>query len=205
MNDPPTDQLGFAFDHHDGVWVRDHRDLSFCCFNILGCEGILNRFQLGWVTIDLKRIAFSLNIFSTGIQGCFYNGILAAVPFVDVVTTMLDDSIPLTTNEYEEWGNPNQKKFYLYMKSYSPYDNVQKKSYPNLLITTGFHDSQVQYWEPAKWIAKLRDHSTSQNLFLLKTDMTAGHSGTTGRFESLKEDALEYAFLLMLEGHCHLK
>jgi oligopeptidase B len=129
-----------------------------------------------------------------------YKGIIAAVPFVDVVTTMLDDTIPLTTNEYEEWGNPNDKKFYQYIKSYSPYDNVKKQAYPNILVTTGFHDSQVQYWEPAKWIAKLRDNNTSGNLILFKTDMESGHSGTTGRFESLKEDALEYAFFLMLEG-----
>lgn len=129
-----------------------------------------------------------------------YNGVIAAVPFVDVVTTMLDDSIPLTTNEYDEWGNPNDPKFYKYIKSYSPYDNVKKQRYPNLLITTGFHDSQVQYWEPAKWIAKLRTHNTGPNLLLMKTDMDAGHSGTTGRFESLKETALDYAFVLMLEN-----
>lgn len=129
-----------------------------------------------------------------------YHGIIAAVPFVDVLTTMLDDTIPLTTNEYEEWGNPNDKKFYKYMKSYSPYDNVKRQAYPNLLITTGLHDSQVQYWEPAKWLAKLRTHSTSSNLLLMKTDLEAGHSGTTGRFKSLAEDALDYAFFLMLEG-----
>ncbi|OFZ10621.1 MAG: hypothetical protein A2Z20_09170 [Bdellovibrionales bacterium RBG_16_40_8] len=129
-----------------------------------------------------------------------YNGVVAAVPFVDVVTTMLDDSIPLTTNEYDEWGNPNNKKFYNYIKSYSPYDNVTKQNYPNLLITTGFHDSQVQYWEPAKWIAKLRAHNTNQNLLLMKTNMDTGHSGMTGRFESLKEDAIDYAFFLMLEN-----
>jgi oligopeptidase B len=129
-----------------------------------------------------------------------YNGAIAAVPFVDVLTTMLDDTIPLTTNEYDEWGNPNDKKFYAYMKSYSPYDNVKKQKYPNILVTTGYHDSQVQYWEPAKWIAKLRASNTSKNLILFKTDMTAGHSGTTGRFESLKEDGLEFAFFLMLEG-----
>jgi oligopeptidase B len=130
-----------------------------------------------------------------------YKGVIAVVPFVDVVTTMLDDSIPLTTNEYDEWGNPNDKKFFKYILSYSPYDNVKKQNYTNLLITTGFHDSQVQYWEPAKWIAKLRANNTnSKNIMLMKTYMDAGHSGTTGRFESLKEDALEYAFILMLEG-----
>lgn len=129
-----------------------------------------------------------------------YNGVLAAVPFVDVVTTMLDDTIPLTTGEYDEWGNPNDKVYYDYMKSYSPYDNVQAKAYPNMLVTTGLHDSQVQYWEPAKWVAKLRDLKTDDNTLLLHTDMDSGHGGASGRFESLKEVALEYAFLLDLEG-----
>jgi len=129
-----------------------------------------------------------------------YNGVLAAVPFVDVVTTMLDDTIPLTTGEYDEWGNPNEKEFYNYMKSYSPYDNVEAKSYPNMLVTTGLHDSQVQYWEPAKWVAKLRELKTDTNKLLLHTDMDSGHGGASGRFESLKEVALEYAFLLDLEG-----
>ncbi|WP_242135253.1 S9 family peptidase [Aestuariivivens marinum] len=129
-----------------------------------------------------------------------YNGILAAVPFVDVVTTMLDDSIPLTTGEYDEWGNPNKEEFYHYMKSYSPYDNVEAKAYPNMLVTTGLHDSQVQYWEPAKWVAKLRELKTDSNILLLHTDMDSGHGGASGRFESLKEVALEYAFLLDLEG-----
>jgi len=129
-----------------------------------------------------------------------YNGIVAQVPFVDVITTMLDDSIPLTTGEYDEWGNPNDLAYYSYMKSYSPYDNVSKQNYPNTLITTGLHDSQVQYWEPAKWVAKLRTHKTNDALLLLKTNMDAGHGGASGRFESLKEDALEFAFLLDLEG-----
>ncbi|MCK0109630.1 S9 family peptidase [Flavobacteriaceae bacterium S0825] len=129
-----------------------------------------------------------------------YNGIVAQVPFVDVITTMLDDSIPLTTGEYDEWGNPNDLAYYSYMKSYSPYDNVSKQNYPNTLITTGLHDSQVQYWEPAKWAAKLRTHKTNDALLLLKTNMDAGHGGASGRFESLKEDALEFAFLLDLEG-----
>lgn len=129
-----------------------------------------------------------------------YNGIVAQVPFVDVVTTMLDDSIPLTTGEFDEWGNPNSKRYYNYMKSYSPYDNVEKKDYPNLLVTTGLHDSQVQYWEPAKWVAKLRDLKTDHNLLLLKTNMDAGHGGASGRFESLKETVFEYAFILKLEG-----
>lgn len=128
-----------------------------------------------------------------------YKGIVAAVPFVDVVTTMLDDSIPLTTGEYDEWGNPNDETYYHYIKSYSPYDNVKPMSYPNTLITTGLHDSQVQYWEPAKWVAKLRDVQQGDNLILLHTNMDAGHGGASGRFEALKEIAIEYAFLLYLE------
>lgn len=130
-----------------------------------------------------------------------FNGIVAQVPFVDVVTTMLDETIPLTTGEFDEWGNPKKKKYYDYMKSYSPYDNIVAKDYPNTLITTGLHDSQVQYWEPAKWTAKLRDLKTDQNILIFKTDMKSGHGGASGRFESLKEDALEYAFLLKLEEH----
>ena len=129
-----------------------------------------------------------------------YHGIIAAVPFVDVVSTMLDDSIPLTTGEYDEWGNPNHKEFYDYIKSYSPYDNVAKKAYPNILVTTGFHDSQVQYWEPAKWVAKLRALKINTNLVFLDTNMETGHGGASGRFESLKETAKEYTFLLALEN-----
>lgn len=129
-----------------------------------------------------------------------YNGVVAQVAFVDVVTTMLDDSIPLTTGEYDEWGNPNEQEFYDYIKSYSPYDNIEKKNYPNMLVTTGLHDSQVQYWEPAKWVAKLREMKTDDNLLLLKTDMETGHGGASGRFEALKEVALEYAFIFKLEG-----
>ncbi|MGA9590898.1 MAG: S9 family peptidase [Salegentibacter sp.] len=129
-----------------------------------------------------------------------YNGIIAAVPFVDVVTTMLDDSIPLTTGEYDEWGNPNNRDYYEYMKSYSPYDNVIEQDYPNMLVTTGLHDSQVQYWEPAKWVAKLRELKTDSNRLLFHTNMDAGHGGASGRFEALKEVAEEYAFLLDLEG-----
>jgi len=129
-----------------------------------------------------------------------FNGIVAQVPFVDVVTTMLDEEIPLTTGEFDEWGNPKKKKYYEYMKSYSPYDNVEAKNYPNILITTGLHDSQVQYWEPAKWTAKLRELKTDENILVFKTDMSSGHGGASGRFESLKEDALEYAFLMKLEN-----
>ena len=129
-----------------------------------------------------------------------YNGVVAQVPFVDVVTTMLDDSIPLTTGEYDEWGNPNDKEYYEYMKSYSPYDNVSNKSYPNMLVTTGLHDSQVQYWEPAKWVARLRAQNKNTSQLYLQTNMEAGHGGASGRFEALKEVAAEYAFLLDLES-----
>ncbi len=129
-----------------------------------------------------------------------YNGVVAQVPFVDVITTMLDDSIPLTTGEYDEWGNPNEKLYYDYMKAYSPYDNVGKMAYPNLLVTTGLHDSQVQYWEPAKWVAKLREYRTNNKQLFLETNMDAGHGGASGRFEALKETAKEYAFILDLEG-----
>jgi oligopeptidase B len=128
-----------------------------------------------------------------------YNGVIAQVPFVDVVTTMLDDSIPLTTGEYDEWGNPNIKKYYDYMLSYSPYDNVEAKDYPNMYISTGLHDSQVQYWEPAKWIAKLRVLKTDKKQLFLDTNMDAGHGGASGRFEALKELAKEFSFLLDLE------
>lgn len=129
-----------------------------------------------------------------------WHGIVAAVPFVDVVTTMLDETIPLTTGEFDEWGNPKNKDSYEYMKSYSPYDNVEKKAYPNMLITTGLHDSQVQYFEPAKWVAKLREMKTDDNLLLMETNMEAGHGGASGRFRALKDVALQYGFLLYLEG-----
>jgi oligopeptidase B len=129
-----------------------------------------------------------------------YNGISTRVPFVDVVTTMLDAEIPLTASEWDEWGDPAQKEFYDYIVSYSPYDNVQEMDYPHMLVTTALHDSQVQYWEPAKWVAKLREHKTDDNLLLLKTDMAAGHSGKTGRFRSIEDTALYYSFFLALEG-----
>ncbi len=129
-----------------------------------------------------------------------YKGIIAAVPFVDVLTTMLDDSIPLTTGEYNEWGNPNIKEQYFWMRAYSPYDNVAAKAYPHLFVSTGYHDSQVQYWEPAKWVAKLRELKTDSNLLLFYTELEAGHSGASGRFEALKTLAKEFAFILMLEG-----
>ncbi|WP_346882294.1 S9 family peptidase [uncultured Algibacter sp.] len=129
-----------------------------------------------------------------------WNGVVAAVPFVDVVSTMLDESIPLTTFEFDEWGNPKNKEYYDYMKSYSPYDNIEAKSYPNILITTGYWDSQVQYWEPAKWIAKLRALKTDNNLLIMDCNMKTGHGGASGRFERYKQLALTYAFIFDLEG-----
>ncbi|HAP0461657.1 TPA: oligopeptidase B [Escherichia coli] len=127
-----------------------------------------------------------------------FHGVIAQVPFVDVVTTMLDESIPLTTGEFEEWGNPQDPQYYEYMKSYSPYDNVTAQAYPHLLVTTGLHDSQVQYWEPAKWVAKLRELKTDNHLLLLCTDMDSGHGGKSGRFKSYEGVAMEYAFLVAL-------
>ena len=127
-----------------------------------------------------------------------YRGVVAQVPFVDVVTTMLDESIPLTTNEFDEWGNPKQKAYYRYMLSYSPYDNVTKQAYPAMLVTTGLHDSQVQYFEPAKWVARLREYKTDDRPLLFKTNLEAGHGGKSGRFQRLHEIAEEYAFMLDL-------
>ena len=129
-----------------------------------------------------------------------FKAIVAQVPFVDVLTTMLDDSIPLTTGEYDEWGNPNDKTFYDYIKSYSPYDNIEAKTYPNMLVTTGLNDSQVQYWEPAKWVAKLRELKTDNNILLLHTDMDSGHVGASGRFKSLKDTARDFAFIINLKN-----
>ena len=122
--------------------------------------------------------------------------VVAHVPFVDVINTMLDASIPLTVIEYDEWGNPNEPEFFNYMRSYSPYDQVEAKEYPHLLITAGLNDPRVQYWEPAKWTAKLRELKTDDHWLLLKTNMGAGHGGASGRFDRLKEHALEYAFIL---------
>jgi oligopeptidase B len=133
-----------------------------------------------------------------------WKGIIAAVPFVDVVTTMLDESIPLTTGEFDEWGNPKDKTYYDYIKSYSPYDNVEAKEYPAMMVTTGLHDSQVQYWEPAKWVAKLREVKTDQNPLLLHTNMEAGHGGASGRYQRYRETAMEYAFLLDLAGRAEV-
>ena len=129
-----------------------------------------------------------------------WRGVLAHVPWVDVVTTMLDESIPLTTSEYDEWGDPNERRYYDYMLSYSPYDQVEAKDYPNILVTTGLHDSQVQYWEPAKWVAKLRALKTDSNLLVLKTHMEAGHGGVSGRYRRYRDTAFQYAFLLDLAG-----
>ena len=132
-----------------------------------------------------------------------WNGVIASVPFVDVISTMLDESIPLTTGEFDEWGNPKNKEYYDYIKTYSPYDNIESKAYPNLLVTTGYWDSQVQYWEPAKWVAKLREYKTDDNLLIMDCNMDVGHGGASGRFKRYKEVALEYAFLLNLEGIDH--
>ena len=136
----------------------------------------------------------------TNMRPDLFKGVVATVPFVDIVTTMLDESIPLTTSEYDEWGNPNEKEYYDYMLSYSPYDNVEAKDYPNILVMTALHDSQVQYWEPAKWVAKLRALKTDDNTILLKTNMEAGHGGASGRFRRLRETALQYAFMIDLAG-----
>ncbi|MGD8700270.1 MAG: prolyl oligopeptidase family serine peptidase, partial [Gemmatimonadales bacterium] len=136
----------------------------------------------------------------TNLRPDLFKGVLALVPWVDVVTTMLDESIPLTTSEYDEWGNPNDEEYYHYMLSYSPYDNVEAKDYPNLLVTTGLHDSQVQYFEPAKWVAKLRAMKTDDNRLLLKTNMEAGHGGASGRYKRYEEIAFQYAFMLDLVG-----
>jgi oligopeptidase B len=125
-----------------------------------------------------------------------YRAIFTQVPFVDVVTTMLDDSIPLTTNEFDEWGNPQDSKFYEYMLSYSPYDNVKAQNYPAMLVTTGLNDSQVQYYEPSKWVAKLRALKTDKNPLLFKINMEAGHGGKSGRFSHYREIAEAYAFFL---------
>jgi len=129
-----------------------------------------------------------------------FKGVIADVPFVDVVTTMLDETIPLTTGEYDEWGNPNDKEYYDYMLSYSPYDQVEAKDYTNMLVLTGLHDSQVQYWEPAKWVAKLREMKTDNNILILSINMETGHGGASGRFKRYEETALKYAFMLDLSG-----
>jgi oligopeptidase B len=132
----------------------------------------------------------------TNLRPDLFKCVVAQVPFVDVMNTMLDASIPLTVIEYEEWGNPNEKSFYEYMRQYSPYENVAKKAYPHLLITAGLNDPRVQFWEPAKWTARLRTLKTDRNTLLLKTNMDAGHAGRSGRYGHLEEVAFEYAFVL---------
>ena len=129
-----------------------------------------------------------------------FAGVVAQVPFVDVVTTMLDNTVPLTTGEYDEWGNPHQRAAFDDILAYSPYDNIESKAYPSLLVLAGFHDSQVQYWEPAKWVAKLRALKTDTRPLLLKTNMDAGHGGVSGRYRRYRDTALEYAFLLCESG-----
>lgn len=154
----------------------------------------------GWTASD--RLAISGGSAGGLLMGAVMNmrpdlfqAVVARVPFVDVLTTILDTSLPLSVMEWEEWGNPNEKAYYDYLKSYSPYDNVEAKDYPDILITAGLNDSRVKYWEPAKWTAKLRDMKTDENILLLKTNMGAGHSGASGRYESLKELVFEYAFV----------
>ncbi|MBC7863802.1 MAG: prolyl oligopeptidase family serine peptidase, partial [Bacteroidia bacterium] len=136
----------------------------------------------------------------TNMRPDLYKCVLAGVPFVDVINTMLDETLPLTTFEFEEWGNPKQKDYYNYMRSYSPYDNVEKKSYPNILASAGYNDSQVGYWEPAKWVAKLRELKTDTNLLLLKTSMSGGHGGSSGRYTQLKDLAFQIAFMMRCLG-----
>jgi len=134
-----------------------------------------------------------------------YKGIIAEVPFVDVITTMLDESIPLTTGEFKEWGDPKIKQYYDYMLSYSPYDQVKAQNYPNMLVTTGLYDSQVQYFEPVKWVSRLRRVKQDDNLLLIDIDMDTGHGGASGRYERHRLDALEYAFILELSGGCEFR
>jgi len=201
----------YAFAHVRGgqdlgrQWYDDGRLLnkenSFSDFN--ACSDHLVAKQYG----DPKRVyawggsaGGLLMGASINMRPDLYHGVVAEVPFVDVMTTMLDASIPLTTGEYDEWGDPNDKTYYDYIMSYSPYDNVQATTYPNMLVTTGLHDSQVQYWEPAKWVAKLRTMKTDDNLLLLRTNFDAGHSGLSGRFRKYEDTAFAYAFILGLAG-----
>jgi oligopeptidase B len=184
-------------------WYEDGKLLkkmnTFTDFNACAEYLIGNRYTIPAKLMAMGGSAGGLLIGAViNLRPELYKGVIAAVPFVDVVTTMLDESIPLTTGEYDEWGNPNVKEYFEYMLSYSPYDNVEAKAYPNMLVNTGLHDSQVQYWEPAKWVAKLRDMKTGSNLLLLYTNMDTGHGGASGRFKYYKETAMEYAFLLML-------
>jgi len=185
--------------YDDGKLLKKNNTFTdfIACTEYLVAEGYANKnkvFAWGGSAGGLLMGAIS------NMRPDLYNGIIAAVPFVDVVTTMLDETIPLTTGEFDEWGNPKDKEYYDYMLSYSPYDNVEAKDYPAMLVTTGLHDSQVQYWEPAKWVAKLRDMKTDNNPLLIKINMDFGHGGASGRFERYHEIALEYAFVLDLAG-----
>ncbi len=186
-------------------WYEDGRQLKkkntftdmIACGDYLIREGYTNRekmFAMGGSAGGLLMGAV------TNMRPDLFKGVVAEVPFVDVLTTMLDESIPLTTGEYDEWGDPNKKEYYDYILSYSPYDNVEAKDYPHLLVTTSLHDSQVQYWEPAKWVAKLRATKTDKNRLLLKTNMDAGHGGASGRFKRYGEIASHYTFILDLAG-----
>ena len=186
-------------------WYEDGR--------MLNKLNTFNDFNDGVKEVLKKGIGDSGNVFARGgsaggllmggiinMEPELYKGILSGVPFVDVLTTMSDASIPLTTFEYDEWGNPAIEEEYFYIKQYSPYDNIKAQAYPNLLVTAGFHDSQVQYWEPAKWVAKLRTLKKDDTVLFLDTNMDAGHSGASGRFNAIKEVAKEYTFILQLEG-----
>ena len=180
----PRQQVGTALREHARRAVRSGGPPTIA-FAAVGADDVTQRYARTVVDLTL-RLGDAL--LSTGASAS------------DVVTTMLDDTIPLTTFEYDEWGNPNDQTYYEYMLSYSPYDQVEKKAYPNLLITTGLHDSQVQYWEPAKWLAKLRAMKTDSNRLLMYTNMDAGHGGASARYKRYEEVALQYAFLLDLAG-----
>ena len=185
--------------YDDGKLLRKHNTFN----DFIACAEhlIREKFTLPEKLFAMGRSAGGLLMGAvSNLRPDLFKGIVAEVPFVDVVTTMLDASIPLTTGEYDEWGDPNDRLYYDYMLSYSPYDNVERKIYPAMLVTGGFHDSQVQYWEPAKWVAKLRALKTDQNRLLLKTNMDAGHGGASGRFRRHHETAFSYAFLLDLAG-----
>jgi oligopeptidase B len=179
----------------------EHKQNSFSDFAACGQYLIDNGFTTPNQLCALGGSAGGLLMGAVANQyPALYHAIVAKVPFVDVVSTMLDDTIPLTTGEYLEWGNPNVAAYYHTMLAYSPYDQVAKQAYPHMLVVTGYHDSQVQYWEPAKWVAKLRDYKTNNNLLLFSTDMGAGHGGASGRYGAIHDVALDYAFLLRVGG-----
>jgi oligopeptidase B len=186
-------------------WYEDgkllHKKNTFTDFIDVGKGLISRKYTASDILYGMGGSAGGLLIGAAiNMEPTLFRAVVAQVPFVDVVTTMLDETIPLTTGEFDEWGNPKEKVYYDYMLSYSPYDNVKAVSYPAMLVTTGLHDSQVQYWEPAKWVAKLRDLKTNQNPLLLYTNMEAGHGGASGRYQSIWETALEYSFLLWIHG-----